>query len=229
MKISFLVAAFLCTVYSSEAQSGVQLKAGLNLANISVNENGRVDEANRLNSFAIGLVADIKLGGPLYFQPGILYTGKGSKTERGTQGSNGYFRQTFKPYYIELPANFVVKAPVGGGAQLFAGAGPYLAIGIRGSTNTTGQTLLGATYNLENKIEFSNDDPSTLNEEEGAGFGIVKRFDYGLNAIAGVEGKSIVLSVGYGVGLAKLQSGASNGTDNNNKHRVLNFSFGFKL
>ncbi len=78
-------------------------------------------------------------------------------------------------------------------------------------------------------ITFSDDDPTTLSDEEGAGFGIIKRFDYGLNGTAGIEGKSIVLGINYGLGLAKIQSGGNSSQDNNNKHRVLSFTLGFKL
>ncbi len=58
---------------------------------------------------------------------------------------------------------------------------------------------------------------------------MLKRFDYGLNGTAGIEGKSVVLGVNYGLGLAKLQSGSNSSQDNNNKHRVLSFTLGFKL
>jgi hypothetical protein len=88
---------------------------------------------------------------------------------------------------------------------------------------------LNFTSHTENNIEFSDDDPSTFGEEEGTGLGVLKRFDYGLNGVVGVEGKSLVLSAGYGLGLAKLQSGSNSSSDNNNKHRVLNFTVGFKL
>jgi hypothetical protein len=222
---SFLAAALLAVTFVN-AQSG-QLRAGLNLANVSVTDNGRVDDANMLTSFQIGFLGDVELGGPLYFQPGISFSGKGSKVQRGTPGTNGYFKQTFNPKYIEVPANFVFKLPMGGGAKFFAGAGPYLGIGIGGKTETEGQTLV--RYSNERNITFSDDDPTTLSDEEGAGFGIVKRFDYGLNGTAGIEGKSIVLGVNYGLGLAKLQSGSNNSVDNNNKHRVLSFTLGFKL
>ena len=68
-----------------------------------------------------------------------------------------------------------------------------------------------------------------MNNEEGAGFGIMKRFDYGLNGTVGVEGKSTLFSVNYGLGLAKLQSGSNSSADNNNKHRVLSLTVGIKL
>lgn len=211
------------------AQSNARIQAGINLANISVTDNGRVDEANRLTSFQVGIIGDVHLGSILYFQPGLLFTGKGSKVQKGTEGSNGYYKQTFNPHYLEVPANLLVKAPLGAGSSVFVGAGPYLAVGVGGKTKTEGQTVLGVQYNNERKIEFSNDDPTTLDEEEGAGFGIVKRFDYGVNGTAGIEGKSIVLSVNYGLGLAKLQSGSNSSQDNNNKNRVLSFTLGFKF
>ena len=88
---------------------------------------------------------------------------------------------------------------------------------------------MGIAFSSEKDIEWSEDDPSTLNYEEGSGYGIMKRFDYGLNAIAGIQTKNIVLSANYGLGLAKLQSGSAARADDVNKHRVISFSVGIKL
>lgn len=224
--ISFCAAAFILAA-SANAQNG-QIRAGVNVANVSVTDNGRVDEANALTSFQVGFIGEISLGGPVYLQSGLLFTGKGSKVQRGTAGTNGYYKQTFNPYYIEVPANLLFKAPISKTSNFVVGGGPYLAMGIAGKSRTQGQTILG-TYNRETDIQFSNDDPTTFSEEEGTGLGVVKRFDYGLNGTAGIEGKSVVLSAGYGLGLAKLQSGSNNGADNNNKHRVWSFTLGFKF
>lgn len=215
---------FAITVNAQKAR----IQGGINLANISVTDNGRVDDSKMLSSFNVGIVGDIPLAPFVSLQPGVLYTGKGSKVQNGTEGTNGYYKQTFNPKYIEIPANIVFKTPGATGNRFFAGAGPYLAIGIGGKTKTEGQNLLGS-YNVEREIRFSNDDPTTLNEEEGTGFNVVKRFDYGLNGVAGIETKSFVLSANYGFGLAKLQSGSNSAADNNNKHRVLSFTLGFKL
>ena len=57
----------------------------------------------------------------------------------------------------------------------------------------------------------------------------MKRFDYGLNGTAGIETKSIVLGLNYGLGLAKLQSGSNSSADDRNKHRVLSLTLGIKL
>jgi hypothetical protein len=218
------------TAITLHAQSTGQLRGGINLANVSVNNNGRVDDANTLSSFQVGFIGDVPLtGNVISLQPGILFTGKGSKIQRGNPSDNGYFKQSSNPYYIEVPVNLVFKAPIGTGTRFFAGAGPYIAIGIAGKNKTEGRTILGTTFNSERDIQFSDDDPTTFSEEEGTGFGVLKRFDYGLNGTAGIEGKSVVLGVNYGLGLAKLQSGSNSSQDNNNKHRVLSFTLGFKL
>lgn len=222
-------AAMLLAGLFANAQKG-QIRAGINLANISVTENGRVNNANQMTSFQVGVIGDLKLGTSLLsLQPGLLYTGKGSKIQEGTAGQSGYYKQTLNPRYIEVPVNLIFKAPIGGATRLFVGAGPYAAIGVGGNVKTEGTNILGQSFSRENDIKFSDDDPTTFNEEEGAGLGIVRRFDYGLNGTAGIEGKSMVLGVNYGLGLAKLQSGSNSGVDNNNKHRVLSFTLGFKF
>ncbi|RYZ28304.1 MAG: PorT family protein [Chitinophagaceae bacterium] len=213
----------------SQAQHG-QIRGGLNLANVSVTESGRVNEANQLTSFQVGVIGEIPLGtSVLSLQPGLLYTGKGSKIQEGTAGQSGYYKQTFNPRYLEVPVNLVFKAPIASSTRFFIGAGPYAAIGIGGDVKTEGTNILGQTYTRENDIKFSSDDPTTFNEEEGAGLGLVRRFDYGLNGTAGFEGRNLVLGVNYGLGLAKLQSGTNSGDDGSNKHRVLSVTLGFKF
>jgi hypothetical protein len=230
MKTKFFVVVLLLATISFSAQaqkSNAILRGGLNLANISVTDNGRVDDAKMLTSFQVGIIGDIHVTSILYFQPGLLFTGKGTKSQSGTEGSANWYRATTNPYYIELPLNLILKSPTGP-VKFFGGAGPYLAMGVAGKNKAEG-AFLGAGFNSEKTIEWSNDDPTTLNNEEGAGFGIMKRFDYGLNGTVGIEGKSAVLSVNYGLGLAKLQSGSNSSEDNNNKHRVVSFTLGFKL
>lgn len=229
MKLLSVSAAFLLIGFTSTAQKG-QIRGGINLANVSTTQNGRVDEANQLTAFQVGVLTNIPLGTSLLsLQPGLLYTGKGSKVQRGTSGQAGYFKQTFNPRYLEVPVNVLVGLPLGNSGRFFVGAGPYLAVGIGGDSKTEGTNVLGAAYSTERDIKFSNDDPTTFNQEEGTGLGVVRRFDYGLNGTAGIEGKTVVLGVNYGLGMAKLQSGTNNNQDNNNKHRVLSFTLGFKF
>ena len=214
--------------FSVHAQKSTAiLKGGLNLANVSINNNGGIDDAKTLASFQAGFIGDLNITSFFAIQPGLVFTGKGTKSQSGTEGSANWYRATSNPYYLEVPVNFVFKTPTGL-VKFFAGAGPYIAMGIAGKNKVEG-AILGAGFSSENNIKFSSDDPSTLNEEEGAGFGIMKRFDYGLNGLAGIETSNIVIAANYGLGLAKLQSGSNAGEDNNNKHRVISFTLGIKL
>lgn len=230
-KLIFCFAA-LFTLFFTTAnaqKSSAILRGGVNLANVSVTNNGGIDDAKMLTSFQVGIIGDLNITSFLAIQPGVLFTGKGTKTQRGTEGETGFFRATTNPYYIEVPVNLVFKTPTGN-SNFFVGAGPYIAMGIAGKRKIDGRTALGTTYSSESSIKWSNDDPTTLNDEEGAGFGIMKRFDYGFNGTVGVEASKVVISANYGLGLAKLQSGTGgSGDDNNNKHRVLSFTLGFKL
>jgi Outer membrane protein beta-barrel domain len=230
MKKTAIVSLALFSLFITTAnaqKSSAIIKAGVNFANVSIDDNGGIDDAKTLTSFQAGIIGDIKLAPIFSIQPGILFTGKGTKTQSGTEGSANWYKATSNPYYIEVPVNFVFKTPTGP-VKFFAGAGPYLGIGVAGKNKVRG-AILGANFSSEESIDWSNDDPSTTNQEEGSGFGIMRRFDYGLNGLAGVETSNIVISANYGLGLAKLQSGSNSGEDNNNKHRVISLTLGFKL
>jgi hypothetical protein len=220
-----LLSLFISSVYAQK--SSAIIRGGVNFANVSTNSDGDIDDAKTLTSFQVGIIGDLNIAPFFAIQPGILFTGKGTKTQSGNEGDANWYRATSNPYYIEVPVNLVFKTPTGA-VKFFAGAGPYLGIGIGGKNKVRG-AILGTEFSSETNIDFSNDDPATLNEEEGAGFGIMKRFDYGLNGLAGIETKNIVISANYGLGLAKLQSGSNSGEDNNNKHRVFSLNLGFKL
>lgn len=227
MKVVLVSAAFLLSALAVNAQSSAILRGGVNLANISINNDGDVDDNKTLTSFQVGIIGDLQIASFLSIQPGLIFTGKGSKTQAGEETDATYYRATTNPYYIEVPVNLVFKTPTGP-VKFFAGAGPYIGIGIAGKNKVEGK-FLGSAFSSENKIEWSNDDPTTLDYEEGAGYGIMKRFDYGLNGTAGIETKSLVISANYGLGLAKLQSGSNSSENNNNKHRVFSLTLGFRL
>ncbi|MGN6420526.1 MAG: porin family protein [Pseudobacter sp.] len=223
-----IVAACSLSMATMAQQSKVFIKGGLNLANISNSSDGDVDDAKTLASWHVGVMADLPIGQFFAIQPGLLFTGKGSKIQNGNSSDNNYYKATTNPMYIELPVNAVFKIPLETNSQLFVGAGPYIAMGVAGKRKIEGK-ILGVEYSRKDNIEFSNDDPTTLNEEEGVGLGIMRRFDAGLNATAGLIINKFLVQVNYGHGLTKLQSGADNGEDNKNKHRVLSLSVGIGL
>jgi hypothetical protein len=223
-----LFTSILFSALNAPAQ--VIAKAGVNLANVTITNDGDIERNNMLTSFQVGLTGDVKITSFFFFQPGLLLSGKGSKTESGDPNGATWYKATSNPYYVEVPVNFVFKFGLDekNDNKLFVGAGPYLGVGIAGKNKVNGK-FLGTSFSSEEDIKWSNDDPSTIDYEEGAGYGIMKRFDYGLNGIAGFEFEKVVLGVNYGLGLAKLQSGSNSSADDKNKHRVFSITLGIKL
>ena len=129
--ILFCVASFLILLNTSAQRSSIILRGGLNLANITVTEGGRVDDAKTLASFQAGFIGDISLGQFVSLQPGLLVTGKGSKTQSGEPTDANYFKATTNPIYLEVPLNLVFKFGTNDGPNFFAGAGPYLPLALQ--------------------------------------------------------------------------------------------------
>lgn len=212
---------------STENQAHLIIKGGLNLANISVTSNGRVDQANALKSFHAGIGFDIPLAEYFSLQPGLLYTGKGAKTQFGQEGNAFYYKATSNPMYLELPVNFVGKIPLTQTSSFYIGAGPYAAMGITG-TNKVDTYTLGVHRYSSSDIVFSNDNPTTA-QEENYGYGKIKRFDYGINGVAGFEFTRFIIGASYGHGLVNINSGTDNTANDKGKNRIWNFSVGVKL
>lgn len=225
--ILVMTAAVNAQVKTSTNRGGFMVKAGVNFANISVTDNGRVDKANTLAGFHAGIGYDIPVCDYFSVQTGLLYTGKGAKTQVGKQGDNLFYKATSNPMYLELPVNFVAKVPVGTFSNFFAGAGPYAAAGIAGK-NKVETSILGVSGNVSKNIVYSNDNPATP-QEENYGYGKLKRFDYGVNALAGIEFPKFSVGANYGYGLTKINSGTDNSSNDKGKNRVLSLSLGIRL
>lgn len=138
-KIFLLAAVASLSAVGGFAQGNFILKGGVNQANISITKGGDVDEAKTLTSFHAGFAVDVPLADGLSLQPGLLFTGKGSKTQQGKETDASYFKATSNPMYIELPVNLVGKIPLGGATKLVIGAGPYAAVGVAGKNKAEGK------------------------------------------------------------------------------------------
>src|SRR5690242_1413662 len=100
MKKTILLIFPLIILLTTNAQKGSAiLRGGVNLANVSVTDNGRIDDANMLTSFQVGIIGDIHLAPFISLQPGLLVSGKGSKTQSGDASSANYFKATSNPIY----------------------------------------------------------------------------------------------------------------------------------
>jgi hypothetical protein len=111
--------------------------------------------------------------------------------------------------------------------RIYVGAGPYAAMGVGGKNKVEGK-VIGIPTNSERDIVYSDDNPFTR-PEENAGYGKLKRFDYGVNALAGLDFNKFSIGVNYGYGFAKINSNTNNNSNDEGKHRVLAVSLGIKL
>ncbi|AWO01623.1 hypothetical protein DLD77_07910 [Chitinophaga alhagiae] len=209
------------------AQVRVGVKGGWNIANVTNTNSGGVDNNRSLNSFHVGAIADIPLSPVLSLQPGVFYTGKGSRLSEGDTDGSTYYKTTTNPQYIEIPVNFVGKIPVGEQAKVFLGVGPYAAFGVAGK-NKWEASLAGVKTSGESNIKWDDDTPFN-DGDQNRGYDKYKRFDYGGNFLAGVEFGNFLISAQYGLGFGKILSGADNSTDDKSKNRVWSFSVGYLL
>jgi len=204
---------------------GLYVKGGLNLANVSTSSDGSVNSAKTRASFNAGLMGDIPLANVLSLQIGAEFTGKGSKAQYNSSFYSGMY--TFRPYYVEVPVNLVVKIPIAPGAAITLGAGGYGAIGVAGKYETEATSVAGSGTSTQN-IKWTDSGDITTGSEDGSGAGVLRRYDFGLNFLGGVELGPAQISVNYGMGLTKLASDANNNNDND-KNRVWSLNLAFRL
>lgn len=191
------------------------LKVGVNLPKYQFqNEGGTDPETKTTTNFHVTGYLDAPISPMFSFQPGISLQGKGGEFfDNGASGTNKVENQQ-NTLWAEIPLNFVAHIPMmTGGTNFFLGAGPYGAFGISGQNKRTVNGVV-----TENDIEFGNDTGSSL-----------KRFDLGLNFLAGVQlGNGFNVGAGYGLGLNDLRP-TGNGGNGKQTNRVLSFSVGFGL
>jgi hypothetical protein len=219
MKRRFFSLALVLILSASFAMAQTKSKisfailGGVNFQNF----NGKEISGDKIaNDMIIGYHAGVNLQIPLvpelFFQPGLLFSAKGSKN------TGDILITKYKLSYIELPLNFVYKGPLGNG-YVMIGFGPYAGYAIGGKVNTE-----GGGSSLDSKIEFQN--VVEINDPLLATY--FKRLDIGGNIFAGYEMSSgIFLQLNAQLGMVKI-----NPEDKrlpNSKLAIKNTGFGLSL
>jgi len=175
---------------------------------------GKAYNGDKLNNdmllgYHIGFNAQIPIAQQFYFQPGLLYSTKGSKTKSELSNS------TTSINYLEMPLNIVYKAACSNGSFM-VGVGPYVAYGLKGKVKTTGDAVT-----VETNIEFKN----TIELTDPLDVPFYKGFDAGANAFAGYEmANGVFCQLNMQLGLLKINSEYSEYPDD--KTSVKNTGFG---
>jgi hypothetical protein len=193
--------------FSTQAQMTFGVKAGLNMANASVNFGGEKLTSDGIMGFHVGGILEMELTKEVYFQPGLLISQKGYELSD--------FDASMKPIFIEIPLNigfrYHQKREDWG---IFAQAGPFIGYGVAGKTEVGGES---------ESIKFGSDEGDGITTESDD----LKPLDFGINAGLGFEYNNLFATLTYGLGFANLTPGGDG--DNGVKFNTIGISLGYKF
>jgi Outer membrane protein beta-barrel domain len=184
--VIFLI--FLTSGVNAQIKSGYTI--GFNMARMRLIISGKNPEQQTMTGVHFGRIYEIPLKGNLIFQPGFLFSSKGSIYKVDT------LDVALSPIYIEVPASaaFDIGSEV---IKLTLFAGPYLACGIGGNI----ESGIGAR-----KIRFGSGVKRDL-----------RLFDAGMNLGAGLVIKGFIISSRYGMGLLNISPVKTTGWEMRNR------------
>jgi len=171
----------------------------------------------------IGFIGDLPLNesGNLYFQPGLLFMGKGRKyaqvndTLVAAINDTLLYNSSLVVNYIEIPLNFTYKISLGKKSRFIVGAGPYLSFFLNGKSTSEIREFSTNKFTKEETTLEVGDAPNKA-----------KTFDFGVNARAGFELGTVLITGFISQGLTNFYNAPYDGTF---KHRVIGASIGFGL
>jgi Outer membrane protein beta-barrel domain len=174
----------------------------LNLAKLSETSGGTTISYESKIGLQLGVIAEIGLSENLVFQPGLLYTRKGTTINYGSS----FPSIKININYFEIPLNFLYKFPLGSESnKFFVNLGPYIGYAISGnfSDGTDSKDLKIGTTTTDN----------------------VTPFDLGLNFGAGVNLGKLLINLNYGLGLSNISSLNNENVKNTNLSLCLGYFF----
>lgn len=206
MKLKCFIAVFTTILIATATYAQTTgilfgIKGGVNFSKLSNAKGGNAtvlkDANSNLVGFNAGVIVDIVLSETSSLRTGLDFQSKGTKYEN-VLAKKGQLN----PQFIELPVNYVLRKESGNNA-LFIGAGPYIAYGLSG--NNKYSPLTEDAAQISEKITWGNEPPVALQPGNSR---YLKRLDYGLNAIGGIEfGNKYAINLQYGYGLSPAKPG----------------------
>lgn len=179
----FLFALFALASFDGFAQSmRYGMVAGLQLSNPK--------EADARLGFNIGAKSEISFSNNenhVFGDFGLKLSAKGWKEDLTDETGKENIEWKCRLYYLEMPIHIGYKYTVSDNIKILAGIGPYFAFGLSGKSEFDGYNT-SDTVNPYGGNLFTND--------------TYKRFDFGIDAIAGIETSSnIQVYIGYELSL----------------------------
>jgi hypothetical protein len=189
----------LGNVNAQEVKFGT--KVGLNLSNFT----GDLDDLDSKIGLNLGAFAEISLSDKFIFQPELLFSSQGAKSEESD--NNFSIEQTLKFNYLNMPLMIKFAA-----SDKFA-----LEFGPQ----------LGFLLSAKSKFEETFDGESISEEEDIKEF--FKSIDFGLNFGASFDvAENIMIGARYNLGLSDITDGEDS-EDNKVQNAVFSFSVGYRF
>jgi hypothetical protein len=193
------------------------LRGGINFQNINgKDENGNKLKNDLLIGFNVGVNAEIPVAPQFYFQPGLLFSVKGAKSNEKVLDET--VNAKVRISYLELPLNFLFK-PLLGTGHLLLGFGPYVALGIGGKAKyDVGGSSRTANIKFKNDVKVTDADDVVY----------IKPLDAGANLLVGYEfSNKVSMQLNTQLGLTKINPSYEGSS--NDKTSAKNTGFGLSL
>ena len=177
-------------------------KAGLNLSNVSAEQ---LDEDNKVG-FNFGAFAQIGLSEKITFQPELLFSSQGYKSEISEPDNEYFFEQKLEFNYLNVPLMFRYAVLDKLGLEFGAQFGFLLSAKGEGE-----ETLRGETTTFDQDVkEF------------------LKSTDFGFNFGASYDvSENIIIGARYNLGLSDIRD--ENLDTNKVSNTVFSFSLGYRF
>lgn len=197
---------------------GLDIYNGLAFYNKDLSYVGFTDTKPFQYGYNIGAIGQIKIAGPWFIQPSLIFTTKGYNLNTQNQGNlSQNVEITAQAYYVQLPIDLVWKYSFSNDFRFLVQAGGYLGFGVAGEThfldhygektmprNRHEQTItpdadngyIGYDYTVHQLLDEDYDDTFMT---EGT-----NRWDAGLELGLGFEYKMFQLSLSYQYSLTPL-------------------------
>lgn len=232
MKKLFICAAVvlqlvdITSAYAQEITYGV--KGGASIANVRAPRRSDIYDIHQIRTYNFAAYVDLAFNDRFSLQTGLSVNGKGTRLTVGDRQSRTWTEYRSNPYYLELPVNAIAKIPIGDiftKCNIILGGGPYVAMGVAGRNKTNGE-LLDVAFSSEDNLKFSNND-KLVNMPNY--YGEFKNFDFGLNALVGIEYHWATFNINYQYGAVNVNPGANLSPIDRMKNRVWSASIGVRF
>lgn len=207
-KVLFAAVAVFAFGVSNAQDIKYGAKVGLNVATL----NGDLEDAKSLIGAHLGGFVEIKINEKFAFQPELLYSMQGAKSEYSESEPNYSYSEESKLKfgYLNLP----LMAKYFATEKLFIEAGPQIGFLMSAKNEFKfSETFMGYTESASGDDDVKDD---------------LKSIDFGLNFGFGYEfTENVFASARYNVGLSDIND--VQGSDIKIQNGVLQFSVGYKF